>query len=59
MAKKKVDEDKYIRQNVSMEPEQHKRLMEVCQSEDRTISWVIRQALDLYIDAHQCTPMRN
>lgn len=50
MARPKKDkEQKYIRQNISMDPEQYKRLLEHCQREDRSISWVIRKALDNYI----------
>lgn len=50
MPRQKKDADqKYIRQNISMDPEQYKRLMEYCQKEDRSISWVIRKALNNYI----------
>lgn len=45
---KKAAEDKYIRQDISMEPEQHKRLLQVCQQQERSVSWVIRQALEQY-----------
>ena len=31
-------------------PEQLKRVIAFCQKEDRAISWVIRQALDKYLD---------
>lgn len=47
---KKPEGEKYIRQDISMEPEQFKRLMEVCQREERSISWVVRKALELYLD---------
>ena len=47
--KKEVDK-KYIRQNISMDPEQLKRVTAFCQKEDRAISWVIRQALDKYLN---------
>lgn len=46
---KKAAGEKYIRQDISMEPEQLKRLMEVCQRQERSISWIIRQALDAYL----------
>lgn len=50
MARNKKDMDKkFVRQNISMDPEQYKRLMEYCQKEDRSISWVIRKALNNYI----------
>ena len=47
---KKPEGEKYIRQNISMEPEQLKRLEEFCQREERSMSWVIRQALDKYLN---------
>lgn len=47
---KKPEGEKYIRQDISMEPEQFKRLIEVCQREERSISWVVRKALELYLD---------
>jgi hypothetical protein len=46
---KKEKDDKYIRQNICIEPEQYKKLLEYCQREERSISWVIRKALDNYI----------
>lgn len=46
---KKAAGEKYIRQDISMAPEQHKRLIEVCQQQERPISWVIRKALDNYL----------
>ena len=49
MAKKKLPEEKYIRQNISMEPDQLQRLMKFCQKEERSMSWVIRQALTVYM----------
>lgn len=50
MRTKKDPRDKCIRQNVSMEPEQLKRVTAYCQREDRAISWVVRKALDNYLD---------
>ena len=47
---KKSEGEKYIRQDISMEPEQYKRLLEVCQQLDRSISWVIRKALDKHLE---------
>ena len=46
---KKADREKYIRQDISMEPDQFKRLMAYCQREDRSISWVIRKALEMFL----------
>lgn len=47
---KKEAGEKYIRQNISMEPEQLDRVMEYCRQNDRAISWVIRQALNQFLD---------
>lgn len=47
---KKAEGEKYIRQDISMDPEQFKRLIKVSQMLDRPISWVIRKALDPYLD---------
>lgn len=50
MARPKKDiAQKYVRQNISMEPGQLKRVTAFCQKTDRPISWVIRQALDDYL----------
>ena len=48
---KKEPKKKYIRQNISMDPEQLERLIKFCQQQDRAISWVIRQALDKYLES--------
>lgn len=47
---KKEAAEKYVKQNITMEPEQLKRLMLYCQKEDRSMSWVIRQALEMYLE---------
>ena len=46
---KKEEGKKCIRQNISMEPEQLEQVLKYCQSEERSISWVIRKALDEYL----------
>lgn len=51
MARAKVEESKkFIRKDISMDPEQYERLLLFCQREERSISWVIRKALDCYMD---------
>lgn len=50
---KKETEKKYVRQNISMDPEQLKRVTAYCQKEERAISWVIRQALAVYLQQGQ------
>lgn len=47
---KKETEKKYVRQNIGMDPEQLKRVTAHCQKEERAISWVIRQALEDYLN---------
>ncbi|WP_313077112.1 hypothetical protein [Lacrimispora sp.] len=46
---KKAEGEKYIRQDISVNPEQFKRLLDHYQKEDRSISWVIRKALEAYL----------
>ena len=47
---RKAEGEKYIRQDISMEPGQFRRLMAYCQREDRSISWVIRKALEMFLE---------
>ena len=47
---KKETDKKYIRQNISMEPEQMEQLVVFCQKNERSMSWVIRKALDMYLN---------
>ena len=50
MARAKVEEGKkFIRKDISMDPEQYERLMDYCRQQNRPISWVIRQALESYL----------
>lgn len=46
---KKAEGEKYIRQDISMDPEQFKKLLAYCQKEERSISWVVRKALEEYL----------
>lgn len=41
--------EKCIRQSVSMQPEQLRRVMAFCHKADRSLSWVIRRALDDFL----------
>lgn len=47
---KKEAGKKYVKQNITMDPEQLERLVVYCQKEDRTMSWVIRKALEMYLE---------
>lgn len=46
---KKEEGKKNIRKDISMDPEQYERLVAYCCKEERSISWVIRKALDNYL----------
>lgn len=50
MARPKKEGKKYVRQNISMDPDQLERVTAFCRRHDRAISWVIRQALDKYLN---------
>lgn len=56
MARPKVnDTEKCVRKDISMKPEQYDRLLDYCGRTERSISWVIRKALDEYLLAHEAT----
>lgn len=40
---------KTVRQNISIYPEQLEQVQNYCQEEERSISWVVRQALKEYL----------
>lgn len=46
---KKSEEEKYIKQTLSFPPELHQRLIKYCQSDDRTMSWVVQKSLDEWL----------
>lgn len=46
---KKDIKDKCVRKDISMEPGQLKTVTEFCQREERSISWVVRKALEEYL----------
>lgn len=43
-------ENKFIRKDITMEPEQYQKLMEHCISIERPLSWVIRKAVREYLE---------
>lgn len=47
--KPKSEDQLYVKQNISMEPEQRERLIEYCELMKKSMSWVIRQALNQYL----------
>lgn len=51
---KKAEEDKYVKIGISLNPELEKRLMNFCQSEERSISWVVRKALEDWLSKRGC-----
>ena len=38
---------------ISFEPNQYKQLIEYCERNDRTMAWVIRQALKVWLERHK------
>lgn len=46
---KKENGEKCMRKDVSFEPEQYQKLIAYCQKEERSISWVIRKALEVFL----------
>ena len=49
MPRQKKEGKKNIRKDISMDPEQYERLIDYCRQQDRPISWVIRQELEIYL----------
>ena len=46
---KKAEQDKVIRQSVSMDPEQLRQVIAFCQTNERTIAWVIKKAVAAFL----------
>lgn len=46
---RKKEGEKTVRQNISIYPEQLELVQIYCQKEERSISWVVRQALNEYL----------
>ena len=46
---KKREEEKVIRQSVSMDPEQLRQVVAYCQTNERTIAWVIKKAVAAFL----------
>lgn len=46
---KKAEQDKVIRQSVSMDPEQLRQVITYCQANERTIAWVIKKAVAAFL----------
>lgn len=47
---KKREDEKVIRQSVSMDPEQLRKVVAYCQANERTIAWVIKKAVAAFLD---------
>ncbi|MEE0140473.1 MAG: ribbon-helix-helix domain-containing protein [Coprococcus sp.] len=50
MSTKKDEKDRFIKTTISFDPEQYRRIIEYCNREDRTISWVVRKALAEWLE---------
>lgn len=48
---KKKAEDKAVRQSVSMDPEQLRKVVAYCQKNERTIAWLIKKAVAAFLEA--------
>ena len=46
---KKADADKVVRQSVSMDPVQLQQVVAYCQSNERTIAWVVKKAVAAFL----------
>lgn len=46
---KKQENEKHIKQALSFPPEIHQRLLDYCQKEERSMSWVAQKALDAWL----------
>lgn len=50
---KRPEEEHCQKMSISFTPEQMKELLEYCQRNERAISWVIRKALDDWLEKHK------
>ena len=54
MPRPKTPEDSHAqRVSISFEPEQLNQLLDYCQRNDRTMSWVVRRALAQWLEEHK------
>ncbi len=54
MPRAKRPDDEHCRSvPISFEPEQYKQLIAYCERNDRTMAWVIRQALKVWLEKHK------
>lgn len=57
MARPRIpEEEKSFKMSVSFTPAQLESVEEYCQKHQRSISWVIRQALAQFLEAHKDDP---
>ena len=50
---KKQEEELCQKMSISFTPEQMKAVIDYCQRNERAISWVIRKALDDWLEKHK------
>lgn len=50
---------KEFRTSVILTDQQFKRVREIAQSNDASIAWVLRQAVDRYLEAQSATSLRK
>lgn len=50
---KRPESEHHQAMSISFEPEQLKQLIDYCQRNERSISWVIRKALEQWLKEHE------
>lgn len=50
---KRPEEEHCQKMSISFAPDQMKKIIEYCQRNERAISWVIRKALDDWLEKHK------
>lgn len=53
---KRPEEEHAFKQSVPFTPEQYEKVIQYCQKHQRSISWVIRQALAQFLEKHKDDP---
>lgn len=51
--RRKPEEEHYKKISISFTPEVHQQLLDYCEREERTCSWVVRKALEQYFKDHK------
>lgn len=58
MPRQKTPEETHaLKASVSFLPEDYKRVISWCEKHDRQLSWVVRRAVNEWLDKHKDDPM--